>query len=259
MRTILRFVSQMLVFLALAGVANAAGSLPFGPGERLTYAIYWTFIHAGDATLEVLPLEDMNGARAVHFRALAKTTSFVDSFYKVRDTVDAWTDETVSHSLLYKKDQHEGDYHKDVEVQFDWEGGQTRRFARGTLQHIVKQPTGTFDPLTILYGFRKQIMYKTMHFGAPVTDGKISVIGKAELPDMEVLDTPMGKIKCFKAVIDVQHLSGVFQKSPDAELIIWFSADERRLPVKVRSKVAVGHFTLELVNYRPSDGKGDNG
>ena len=61
----------------------------------------------------------------------------------------------------------------------------------------------------------------------------------------------MGKIRSFKVNLDIKHLSGVFKKSADAELVVWFSADQRRIPVKVRSKVAVGHFTLELVDYQP--------
>ncbi len=66
----------------------------------------------------------------------------------------------------------------------------------------------------------------------------------------------MGVIRCFRVRLDVKHISGVFKKSKDAELLVWFSADERRLPVKVRSKVVVGHFTLELVDYQPPSAEG---
>jgi len=65
------------------------------------------------------------------------------------------------------------------------------------------------------------------------------------------VETPMGDIPSFRVRLDIKHLSGVFKKSTDAELIVWFSADARRIPVKVRSKVKVGHFTLELVDYQP--------
>ena len=108
-----------------------------------------------------------------------------------------------------------------------------------------------FDPMAILFNFRKQILYKTMRFGANVTDGKVSVKGQAYVEDMEDVETPMGIIRTFRVRLDIKHLSGVFKKSPDAELLVWFSADNRRIPVKVRSKVKVGHFTMELVDYRP--------
>jgi hypothetical protein len=43
-------------------------------------------------------------------------------------------------------------------------------------------------------------------------------------------------------------VGGVFEKSPDARLQLWVTADHRRLPVKLKSKVIVGSFTGELVD-----------
>jgi hypothetical protein len=44
----------------------------------------------------------------------------------------------------------------------------------------------------------------------------------------------------------MEHIGGVFQKSPGAKLQIWVTADEWRLPVKIESKVVVGSFSAEL-------------
>jgi hypothetical protein len=40
----------------------------------------------------------------------------------------------------------------------------------------------------------------------------------------------------------------VFKKSKDAKLQIWVTADARRIPVKIKSKVAVGSFVGELMS-----------
>ena len=238
----------MFVF---SSFARAEFLLPFGPGEKLTYEIHWTFIHAGDAVLEVMPDTEMNGVLARHFKATAKTVPWVDKLYKVRDTMDAWTNLDVTHALRYKKDQNEGSYHKKVDLIFDKEKNQSLRYARGVLQHTIDQPVDVFDPMSILYSFRKRILYKTMKFKANVSDGKQTVVSEAFVEGMDDVETPMGIIRSFRVRIDIKHLSGVFKKSPNAELIVWFSADQRRIPVKVRSKVKVGHFTLELVDYQP--------
>lgn len=243
----------VLLLLLTAGPARAGLRVPFGPGERLTYRIYWTFIHAGDAELEVLPDAALDGVPACRFRASARTVPWVDKFYKVRDTMEAWTDPDVNRSLRYVKDQNEGSYHKQVELVFDTAARRTRRFVHGELQHTLDQPADVFDPMSVLFGFRKQVLYKTMRFGASVTDGKVSVVGEAFVEGREDVETPLGVIPCFRVRIDVKHLSGVFRKSPGAELLVWFSADERRIPVRVRSKVKVGHFSLELTGYRPPD------
>lgn len=241
----------VLLVLLLAGTAAAEMKIPFGPGEKLTYEIYWTFVHAGDAELEVLDNTEMGGEPARHFRATAKTVPWVDKMYKVRDTIESWTNMDVTYSLRYKKDQNEGKYHKDVNLIFNPGAGLSFRWARGKLQHILNQPEEVFDPMSILFSFRRMTLYKTMEYGANVSDGKKTVVAKAYVDDIEDVETPMGVIKAFKVNMDIQHLSGVFKKSKDAELVVWFSADERRIPVKVRSKVVVGHFTLELVDYKP--------
>lgn len=241
----------LALILAIAFGTPAFAKMPFGPGEKLSYEIYWTVVHAGSATLEVLPEKNMNGTMALGFEATARSTPFVDAFYKVRDRIESWTDSGVNRSLLYLKNQREGTYKKDVRILFDWNENKTYRYARGKLQHVIEQPDAAFDPLSILFMFRKRILYKTMHFAAPVTDGKVSVLGESTVLGRETLETPMGEIPCFKVAIDVKHLSGVFRKSHDAELVVWFSADARRVPVRVKSKVVVGHFSMELVGYDP--------
>ncbi|QJB55383.1 DUF3108 domain-containing protein [Pseudodesulfovibrio sp. zrk46] len=252
------FLITTLAILMAAATAQAGVRVPFGPGEKLTYEIHWTFIHAGDAILEVMPDTEMNGVPARHFKATAKTVPWVDKIYKVRDTLEAWTDMDVNYALRYKKDQNEGTYHKNVDLIFDKDTNQSLRYVRGELKHTLEQPLNVFDPMSILYSFRKQILYKTMEFGANVTDGKKSVVGEAYVAGVEDVETPMGKIRAFKVNLNTKHLSGVFKKSKDAELVVWFSADNRRIPVKVRSKVKVGHFTLELVDYQPPTEQASN-
>jgi hypothetical protein len=247
-------VGALAVLAAAWTPARAGLAIPFGPGEKLTYEIHWTFVHAGDAVLEVLPDTEVDGAPARHFRATARTVAWVDAFYKVRDTVEAWTDMGVDHALRYIKDQNEGSYHKQVDLVFDPAAGLSRRFVRGELKHELAQPDSVFDPMSVLFAFRIRPLYKTMRFAANVTDGKVSVVGEAHVETLETVSTPLGDIPAFRVRIDVKHLSGVFRKSPDAELLVWFSADSRRIPVRVRSKVAVGHFSLELVDYQAPSG-----
>jgi len=47
---------------------------------------------------------------------------------------------------------------------------------------------------------------------------------------------------------EIRHIGGVFEKSKDAKLNVWVTADERRLPVKITSKVIIGSFVAELIS-----------
>lgn len=242
-----------MLILLLPGAVHAENHVPFGPGEKLSYEIYWTLVHAGYAELEVLPDTEMGGEPARHIRATAKTVPWVDKFYKVRDTIETWTDMDVSYSLRYKKDQNEGSYHKEVDIIFNPGAGLSFRWARGKLQHILSQPDNVYDPLSVLFAFRSEEIHKSMTYTINVSDGKKTVVGEAYVEDIEDVETSLGVISAYRVKMDIKHLSGVFKKSDDAELYAWISTDERRIPVKMRSKVVVGSFHLELVEYRAPD------
>lgn len=219
----------------------------------MEYEIYWTVFHAADAVLEVMPDTEMRGEPARYFKATARSAEWIDNMYRVRDTIEAWTNMAVGHSLRYKKDQNEGSFHKKVDLIFDPQFKITHRYSRGKYSKTLSQPDTVFDPMSILFSFRKHDLYEGMHFKSNVTDGKKSVVSEAWVEKAEDIETDLGEFRCYKVKIDVKHLSGVFNKSKDASLYVWFTADERRIPVKVKSKVAVGHFTMKLVGYRSPD------
>lgn len=236
-----------LLPLALPARAGQRPGFPFAPGERLTYAISWTVVPAGTAVLEVLPVERRPEGPVLRFRGQARSNSFVDAFYKVRTTIESETDYGLTRSLSFHSDQNEGRYHKDARVEFNWLLSRAVRTIRGEVRHeLFIWPPQAFDPLSMLFYFRTRPLIQGMDFEGPVTDGKKFVRGRAEVGGIETVRTEAGEFRCFRVEPKVSEVGGVFQKSPGARLVIWISADERRLPVKVRSEVAVGHFTLEL-------------
>ena len=243
----------ILLLAALCAAVSAAeparAELPFGPGEKLSYDIFWTFIRAGSATLETLAPEPVEGQQALHFRALAQSTPFIDTCYKVRDTIEAFTDPGVTRSLLYKKDQQEGDYVRNYVVRFDKNGNVAYRYSKGVFRNAVIIPTGTFDPLAMLFLFRTKPLALGYDFAAPVTDGEKSVAGTAKVIRRERITTPAGEFDTFVVEPDVKNIGGVFRKSPNATLQVWITADARRIPVRVQSKVVVGYFSMELTGY----------
>ena len=66
-----------------------------------------------------------------------------------------------------------------------------------------------------------------------------------------MMSLPAGKISVIETVPAMENLGGVFNKSPDGLLKVWYSNDDRRIPVKVSSKVVVGSFTATLVKANP--------
>ena len=70
----------------------------------------------------------------------------------------------------------------------------------------------------------------------------------------ETVEVPAGSFDTWLLEPSLEHVGGVFKKSPNARMRIWITADQRRILVKLSSKVIVGHFTAELL----SDGDSSN-
>jgi len=238
----------MMTFGFPANSKTAAKDYPFSPGEKLTFQLKWSFIPAGKAVLEVLPIETVNGALAYHFGLTAQSNAFVDTFYKVRDRIDAYTDIKMTRSILYIKKQKEGRTKRDIIVNFDWGKKEAQYSNFGNKKEPISLLPGSFDPLSVFYYSRLFDLKVNAEIKSPVTDGKKCVIGKAKVVKREKIKVGGKKYDTYLLEPQLKHIGGVFEKSKNAKIKIWVTADKRRIPVKIKSKVIVGSFIGELIS-----------
>ena len=248
-RIAVMFILTTMAHMACHGGATraAVNRLPFSPGEKLTFQVRWSLIPAGKVVLEILPVETVDGLSAYHFVMTAQTYPLVDVFYKVRDRIDSYTDTQMTRSLLYRE-QSTGRKPKDVTVTFNWQQGEVQYSNFGEKRAPIPLLSGAFDPLSIFYAFRLSDLSKNTQLEAPVSDGKKCVVGKAIVIKRETVFLVSGVYDTYLVEPELEHIGGVFEKSPNAKMEIWVTADERRMPVKIKSKVRVGSFVAELVS-----------
>lgn len=221
---------------------------PFQPGERLVFELKWEFIKAGEASLSVLPIETVDRRQAFHFVMTAKTVPFIDVFYKVRDRIDAYADLGMEHTVFYKKKQREGKTRRDIVVIFDWEKEQAQYIKSGKPKDPIELMPGAFDPLSAFYYVRTVPPEPNTFIERPVTDGKRNVIGRATFVKRERIEVNGTEYDAFLIEPELKHIRGVFEKSEDASIQVWISADHRRIPLRVKSKVVVGSFLADLIS-----------
>lgn len=247
LRLILILISLSLS-IPFPGSTNAVEkSFPFSAGEKLSFQVRWTLIPAGEFVLQVLPIETVNGIRSYHFVLTAKTYPFIDLFYKVRGRIDAFTDSEMTHSILYKK-KSGGRSKRDVIVNFNWEKLEAQYSDFGKKREPISLLPGSFDPLSIFYAFRLHDLREKMEIERPVSDGKKCVMGKARVIKREKITVVSGSYDTYLVEPDLKHIGGVFKKSKDAKVQVWVTADSRRIPVQIKSKVIVGSFVAELIS-----------
>jgi hypothetical protein len=218
--------------------------VPFGEGELLTFSIQYGLIHAGEATLEVRNVAELDSARAYHIISTARTSSAFDHIFKVRDRHDSLIDYDNLFSLSFEKHLREGKFKRDEKVVFD----QKRHLAIYPDKQ-VPIPPNTQDFLSALYYARTlplgvgQAIAMANHTGGKNYPIYIKVLRR------ERIKVPAGEFDCL-VVEPVMQTTGIFENK--GKLTIWVTDDTVRMPVLLRSKVVIGAFEAVLKSYRLS-------
>jgi hypothetical protein len=66
--------------------------------------------------------------------------------------------------------------------------------------------------------------------------------------ERETVKLKSGEFDCFK-IQPVLLGEGLFKAK--GEVFIWLTADERRIPVRMRSKIFIGSISANMIDYRP--------
>lgn len=250
-----RFMALLMITAGIIAPAVAFGerAIPFFPGEKMQYRVRWNFITAGTGAMEVLPMTDVKGEKAYHFILTARTNSFIDIFYKVRDRYDSYADATMSRSLMYRR-LNEGKDRRNVMVFFDWQSGTVWYSNMGETRDPIPVLPGSFDPLSVYYAFRMMDFKEGDTIEMPVTDGKKSVMGRATVVRRETVDIDGTVYDAYRIEPELKHFGGVFKKGSDNRLAIWITADERKIPVKMEVEVIIGSVVFECISYEGRQG-----
>jgi len=257
-----------IVFLCLAAAAGSAETHEtqpvFSPGEKLTFDIKWGAVPAGEATLEVLPMENRDGQPVYHFVMQVRTNPVLDRLYYYRSRIDAYADLQMNHSLQYRQTTTTHNKEKSITVDFDWAENRAH-FHRiesfpGSKRepHVKKIDTplvpGTFDPLSAFFYTRRQALQEQTLIERPVSDGKRALLANLEVLRKETVWLNNRSVETFLVQPDLKEVNPVFDKKSGATILIWLSADAHRIPVKLNSQVRIGSFTGELVGVQGVQG-----
>jgi hypothetical protein len=240
-----------LAWAAVLLLAPPPGPLPFGPGERLTLRITYARMLGGRAHLAVEPSE---GGAPWRFVATAKSEGFFAWLFRFRvddRTVATWDPET-SCSLGIEKRLREGRAVRDQKVVFDPVTGRAEVEDVKVAQKAFDLPPCALDVLSAFFVTRMRGVPEREPLRLPVFDNGKSYVLEVRFLGRERLDLPPPLGKKVPTVIVEPVLAegtGLFVK--EGRLKIWLTDDARRIPVRLRSKVAIGSVAADLESYRP--------
>jgi hypothetical protein len=246
-------IASILMTALVLTSETGAEDLPFGPGESIQMKITYAHILAGRARMSVedARLED----RPVwQFVVQAWTEGFFPRFfrYRVRDRTVATWDKESGCSLGIEKHLREGRAKRDQVVQIDPESGVAIVEDRKIRESRFELPPCTLDVLSAFFVTRARGVPESSLLTLPIFDnGKryqlgVRFLGRERLD----LPPPLGK-RCPTVIIEPMLLegSGLFVRK--GRLKIWLTDDDRRIPVRLRSKVPIGSVSADLERYIP--------
>lgn len=213
----------------------------FSLGERLVFSVKYFNVTAGYATLHISEAAEVQGRPTWHIVAEAKTHPFFETFFKVRDRTESYVDAEYLIPWAYEKHLREGAFSADAVYVYDQRAHYMREPTKGK---DVPIPPETQDPLSVFYRCRLlDLTVGSSHIIKVAADDMKNYELKVDVLRKERVSVPAGD---FDTVLVQPHLKfqGVFKHKGD--FFVWISDDERKLPVKVQSKVSIGAIHIEL-------------
>jgi hypothetical protein len=238
----------LIIFITAAQWASAQLQ-PYMPGEKVFYQIKYGPVGSGRAVLEI---KDgfYQGVPIWHASITGQTTGIADALYHVRDTYESYINPETDLPVFSIRNILEGHYKRYNEVTFDHtsRSDSTLVFSDLSGNHIA--PKGLLDIVSCLYWLRKyhlagadtlvpgQVFRMTTWFADELYPIVLKYTG------MEMVKIKDGKLMCYR-FNPVTEVGRVFETEED--MVMWFSADENFLPVKIRFDIFVGSFHVEMV------------
>jgi hypothetical protein len=238
---------------AAAEPGPARGPAPFGPGERVAFRISYAHLLAGRATLAVLGSEQ-EGGPVLRFLAEARSQGCFASLFRfhVDDrTVASW-DSDRGCSLRIEKHLREGRATRDQEVEFEPAAGTAHVRDPKLPQSTYEAGTCALDVLSALFVALIHGVEEGREPTLPVFDNGKRYAMRVLWRGRERLDLPPPFGRGYPTVVVEPRLmdgSGLFVH--DGRLRIWLTDDARRVPARMRSKVAIGSVSADLEHYEP--------
>jgi hypothetical protein len=217
--------------------------IPRASKEIFDYDISWLGIYAGNATLEAV---DDNGLFKITSRV--HSSPFVSVFYKVEDYARCLIRDGRPVNFWIR--QHEGRYRSNKETVFDADTGNITFFnylKNSKHKHTIKDRVA-WDVMSGFYYLRTlpleigKSVYIDIFDSNKFYKAEVSVLRKEKIkvPDMGAVETILVK--------PVLKSEGLFRKKGD--ILVWLTDDERRIPVRVETKVPVGSVVAVLRNFK---------
>jgi hypothetical protein len=237
--------------LALAAMAHGQQVPPLTPPragfsfpqkQTLTYSVDWRVFPAGTAVLHF----EATGDRE-RITANADTIGAINLLFHVTDRFQSTFDREKGCTYEFDKQTVEGRRQVNSTLKLDYAQGKSildeKNQVTGQTKHVESAVPGCLtDLLTGVFYASSQPMELGKTFVIPVVDAMRNVLVTMKVEGREQIKTPLGTFKTLRVQPTAE--AGVVKNR--GNIWIWYTDDERHLPVQMRARLFWGTITFRL-------------
>ena len=216
----------------------------FAEGERLVFDVGYSFITAGEAVMSIPKVDTMFGRSVYQILFTVNSTKTFSWIYKVDDRYETFLDVQGIFPWRFTQRVREGSYSRDFSAWFD----QVNQIAYvGDKEYPI--PPYVHDAVSAFYYVRTLDYSKTRvgermslqnFFKDTTYTLSVKFLGRQRI------EVDAGTFDCI-IVEPLMKEGGLFKS--EGRVLIWLTDDERKIPVKVSTKVVIGSIESELREY----------
>jgi len=214
----------------------------FPPKQTLTYSVDWRVFPAGTAVLHF----EQDGDRE-KVNATAETVGALNMLFHVSDKFQSSFDQGKGCSYEFNKQTVEGRRQVNSTLKLDYDANKSildeKNLVTGQAKHVETPIPGCLtDLLSGIYYAASQPMTVGQSFPLPVADATHTVLVTMKVEGREEVKTPMGTFKTIR----VQPTADAGVVKNRGNIWIWYTDDDRHLPVQMRARLFWGTITFRL-------------
>lgn len=238
----------ILIALVLPGLAqrkNEVTALPFSEapyfvGERLTYNVSFSnFVSAGHVELFVAARGTFYGRDAIELRAHVETTGVVyAALYSLNNDYTSYVDPTNGQPFRAQQVVREAARSSNVSSDFNQPAGT----AAIPDKLKVGEFPGTYDFLSALYRLRALPLAEGSTYYLTARGESQEYQAELRVKGHEAIKTNVGSFNAIVTQVRVSNNS----EANDRHIQIYFTDDERHVPVLITAKLKAGEIRAEL-------------
>ncbi|MBT8258880.1 MAG: DUF3108 domain-containing protein [Bacteroidia bacterium] len=247
----------LLLLLLLINLPTIAQNKTIGTNEKLVFTASYNMsgllTDLAQVTMETSEIKT-SSSTLLRLKCRAQTYTKWDNFFKINDLYESYVGANSLRPYLYKREINEGGYYKFMQYKYDRKSGQVQSLMRkrakvGGFYEVkdnLRIGSESIDLVALIYHIRNLDIHKagngssdtfSVLFDSKENPVTITLLGT------ETIDTAIGEKSCYKLSIALNNSDVLKGKNSN---LLWLTADNNKIPVYAKFKVAVGSGELRI-------------